>query len=74
MLSGRHTFVVCDSRMAIHYDAAGILECCCDYLGIDRIGTEVLVYGTDILPAEPGIHNWPGIQAPGRISEYELVV
>mmetsp|Transcript_32907 Transcript_32907/g.60214 ORF Transcript_32907/g.60214 Transcript_32907/m.60214 type:complete len:203 (+) Transcript_32907:50-658(+) len=72
LMSGRHTYVV--SRTELFHTAEGIVNCCCKYLGLDVKGTEALVCGTRVVPPNTTVRDWPGIQPPGEISEYELVV
>eukprot|EP00971_Amphidinium_carterae_P054276 1069202-Amphidinium_carterae.1 len=81
MLSGRQAIVLCNSNTiftagsGLHFaNTEGVLEECCEKLDVSSTGSMRLVSGDDIVPARTGVPDWPGIQACGEISEYQLVV
>eukprot|EP00971_Amphidinium_carterae_P251486 4992025-Amphidinium_carterae.1 len=72
MLSGRSTVVAalgCE-------DVEDVLNWCRMRLGLadDSTTTMELWHGSDRVRDGHGVWNWPGIQPPGEISEYQLVV
>eukprot|EP00971_Amphidinium_carterae_P274446 5446221-Amphidinium_carterae.1 len=48
----------------------GVLQECCEKLGVSSTGLMCLVSGDDALPARTVVNDWPGIRASGEISEY----
>eukprot|EP00971_Amphidinium_carterae_P173544 3440170-Amphidinium_carterae.1 len=72
MLSGRSTVVVAGGIGT----AADVLRMCRRRLGLLDDGTTMeLWHGSGRVPADGKyVPNWPGIQPPGEISEYQLVV
>eukprot|EP00971_Amphidinium_carterae_P091248 1806143-Amphidinium_carterae.1 len=72
MISGRLAFVLVSRTKNLQTEA--VLQKCCDKLGISSAGSMCLVSGGDVVPARTDVHDWPGIQAPGEISEYQLVI
>eukprot|EP00971_Amphidinium_carterae_P341208 6479895-Amphidinium_carterae.1 len=55
-------------------DTEKVLLECCEKLGVSSVGSMCLVSGDDVVPAGAVVENWPGIRAPGEISEYQLVL
>eukprot|EP00971_Amphidinium_carterae_P109445 2167173-Amphidinium_carterae.2 len=72
MISGRQAIVLCP--MLSERTTEGVLIECCEKLGVSSIGSMCLVSGDDVVPAWTVVDEWPGIRAPGEISEYQLVV
>eukprot|EP00971_Amphidinium_carterae_P041851 822372-Amphidinium_carterae.1 len=75
MISGHQTiisFLKTKGREGLETEA--VLQKCCEKLGISSADSMCLVSGDDVVPARTLVRNWPGIQAPGEISEYQLVL
>jgi len=51
-----------------------ILSTACAALGLRRNGAEVLVNGTDVIPLNARVQDWPGLRPLGDISEFQLVI
>mmetsp|Transcript_63025 Transcript_63025/g.117221 ORF Transcript_63025/g.117221 Transcript_63025/m.117221 type:complete len:224 (-) Transcript_63025:34-705(-) len=73
-LSGRSCIVAMD---AVDFDDYGmkprLLRATCDKLGLQRTGSEVLLYGTDSVPERTRVCDWPGHPSLGIAIEYQLV-
>eukprot|EP00971_Amphidinium_carterae_P184607 3665078-Amphidinium_carterae.1 len=77
MISGRQAIVACPASPRPNTTEV-VLRMCCERLG-NRATQQVirsmcLVRGDDVVAAGTLVDEWPGIQAPGEISEYHLVV
>eukprot|EP00971_Amphidinium_carterae_P014417 284685-Amphidinium_carterae.1 len=73
MLSGRSAVVIAayDHDVTVEY----VLAVCRRRLGLARDGSTMeLWHGSEKVPARTEIQNWPGVQPPGKISEYQLLV
>eukprot|EP00971_Amphidinium_carterae_P236636 4696696-Amphidinium_carterae.1 len=71
MLSGRSTVVAAMNR----YTTRSILGACHSRLGLARDGTSLgLWHGSDRVPEDAKVRDWPGIKPRGEISEYQLLV
>eukprot|EP00971_Amphidinium_carterae_P241709 4799306-Amphidinium_carterae.1 len=74
MLSGRST-VVTATRGFLHSNVEYVLRVCRTWFGLaDDGSTMELWHGSDRVPDGSWVWDWPGIQPPGEISEYQLVV
>eukprot|EP00971_Amphidinium_carterae_P256728 5097503-Amphidinium_carterae.1 len=78
MISGRQAIVLsqasCCEDLETELVTEDILQNCCETFGIRTTGSMCLVSGHEVVPAGTVVHDWPGIQACGEISEYQLVV
>mmetsp|Transcript_62929 Transcript_62929/g.116990 ORF Transcript_62929/g.116990 Transcript_62929/m.116990 type:complete len:273 (+) Transcript_62929:183-1001(+) len=73
-MSGRSCCVACDARAWISWTAAKVSADACRKLGMERRNNEMLLYGSEIVPAQdPKVERWPGSPALGSITEYHLV-
>eukprot|EP00971_Amphidinium_carterae_P198909 3947405-Amphidinium_carterae.1 len=72
LMSGRQIYAVSPSE-EVNY-ARGIIAWCCEQFGVEFTGEECLVCGTAVVPEEVEVRNWPCINPPGEISQYELVL
>mmetsp|Transcript_12450 Transcript_12450/g.28199 ORF Transcript_12450/g.28199 Transcript_12450/m.28199 type:complete len:187 (+) Transcript_12450:129-689(+) len=54
-------------------DKRTLLEESCRKLGIDRTDRQVLLLGSDLVPDNTDIPDWPGAPALGVITDYQLV-
>eukprot|EP00971_Amphidinium_carterae_P200286 3974848-Amphidinium_carterae.1 len=70
MLSGRSTVVAAMS----HEDVELVLDTACERLGLHEDGATMGVWhGSESVPDDEWVKDWPGIQPCGEISEYQLV-
>eukprot|EP00971_Amphidinium_carterae_P250940 4981585-Amphidinium_carterae.1 len=71
MLSGRSTVVAAES----YWQVENVLAECRRRLGLSDDGATIeLLHGSERVPDYEAVGGWPGIQPPGKISEYELLV
>eukprot|EP00971_Amphidinium_carterae_P074800 1478252-Amphidinium_carterae.1 len=71
MLSGRSTVVVALSDTNVEI----VLALSRKRLGLADDGTTTaLCHGSVRVPADVPVSDWPGVQAQGEISEYQLLV
>eukprot|EP00971_Amphidinium_carterae_P324370 6446223-Amphidinium_carterae.1 len=65
MLSGRSTVAVADGQWQVE----GVLDRCGNRLGLPDDGaTQELLHGSESVPDDEFVRDWPGIQPPGEIS------
>eukprot|EP00971_Amphidinium_carterae_P126479 2505663-Amphidinium_carterae.1 len=73
-LSGRSCTVALDTVDLDDYSIKQrLLRAACDKLGMQRTGTETLLYGMDRVPDRTPVRDWPGPPCLGTIIEYQLV-
>mmetsp|Transcript_34400 Transcript_34400/g.77006 ORF Transcript_34400/g.77006 Transcript_34400/m.77006 type:complete len:333 (-) Transcript_34400:19-1017(-) len=73
LLSGRYTVV--PSCMALNETADQVIRTCFKRLNLPSRGGAKLVYGSDVLPGDQRIMDWPGLRTEvADVSEYQLVV
>eukprot|EP00971_Amphidinium_carterae_P087622 1733660-Amphidinium_carterae.1 len=71
MLSGRSTVVAACSLDQEHH----VLAECRRRLRLKKGDTRIeLWHGSDKVPANASVEDWPGIKPKGEISEYQLIV
>eukprot|EP00971_Amphidinium_carterae_P180487 3579927-Amphidinium_carterae.1 len=71
MLSGRSTVVAA----WIYQDVENVLAACRTRLGLADDGTTMeLRHASERVPDCVLVRNWPGLQPPGEISEYQLLI
>eukprot|EP00971_Amphidinium_carterae_P171672 3403459-Amphidinium_carterae.2 len=69
MLSGRSTVVAaCD-----YQDSENILAACCSRLGLANGTIMEFWHGSERVPLDARLSDWPGIRPLGELSEYQLV-
>eukprot|EP00971_Amphidinium_carterae_P026974 531936-Amphidinium_carterae.1 len=70
MLSGRSTVVAADG----HWHVNEVLDKAHERLGLPDDGATMEVWhGSESVPVDEFVQDWPGIQPRGEISEYQLV-
>mmetsp|Transcript_50934 Transcript_50934/g.114584 ORF Transcript_50934/g.114584 Transcript_50934/m.114584 type:complete len:189 (+) Transcript_50934:55-621(+) len=74
MLSGRSCYSCVKTLQAMTEPAASIIRRCCERLGLEFSGREVLVHGSDVVPIAAPLLDWPGLNGCGMVTEYQLVV
>mmetsp|Transcript_23299 Transcript_23299/g.42855 ORF Transcript_23299/g.42855 Transcript_23299/m.42855 type:complete len:231 (+) Transcript_23299:157-849(+) len=74
LLSGRCIYAVGRVDDALQTAESFLASHCCSALGLEHAGTEALIHGEAVVPKDAEMPAWPGIQPPGEISEYQLVV
>eukprot|EP00971_Amphidinium_carterae_P287560 5708091-Amphidinium_carterae.1 len=75
MISGRQAIVIPNLKQSSSTEplkTEAVLQKGCKKLGISSAGSMCLVSGDDVVPAKAKVQDWPGIRAPGEISEYQL--
>jgi len=50
-----------------------LLRRACERLGMPRSGDESLLFGTELVPENNHVEEWPGRPAKGRLVEYQLI-
>mmetsp|Transcript_64870 Transcript_64870/g.120684 ORF Transcript_64870/g.120684 Transcript_64870/m.120684 type:complete len:175 (-) Transcript_64870:86-610(-) len=71
LISGRHTYcLVFEDYVKTKY----LIPTACKRLGLPCKGTERLLIGSDIVPANSSVHDWPGLAPRGEVSEYQLLL
>mmetsp|Transcript_22182 Transcript_22182/g.40821 ORF Transcript_22182/g.40821 Transcript_22182/m.40821 type:complete len:181 (+) Transcript_22182:119-661(+) len=69
-LSGRSC---CIAMHLFYADKKTLLEESCRKLGIDRTDRQVLLLGSDLVPDNTDVPDWPGTPSLGAITEYQLL-
>mmetsp|Transcript_49190 Transcript_49190/g.90737 ORF Transcript_49190/g.90737 Transcript_49190/m.90737 type:complete len:174 (-) Transcript_49190:104-625(-) len=75
LLSGRHTY--CFMRrdvLSFVTPLEDVLRDCCQKLGLEYRNTMRLLHGSEEVPADVKIHQWPGLRPTGEVTEYQLVI
>eukprot|EP00971_Amphidinium_carterae_P304957 6060024-Amphidinium_carterae.1 len=80
MLSGRSTLVAAPSDEDVRpfWTVEFVLAVCLERLGLADNAAMMdgiqLLHGSERLPADVRVEDLPGVQPPGEISEYQLVI
>mmetsp|Transcript_2391 Transcript_2391/g.4123 ORF Transcript_2391/g.4123 Transcript_2391/m.4123 type:complete len:169 (+) Transcript_2391:1-507(+) len=74
MMSGRSCHRVLRDEDLDGEDTESIIEAICDRLQLIFTGSERLVYGSQIVPADTTVRSWPGNPRVACIAEYQLIV
>jgi len=73
LLSGRSCYVTRSPGLRLGDNRECLLRQSCKRLGMERTGNEELLHGTDFVPADEDVENWPGSPSVGIVTEYQLV-
>eukprot|EP00971_Amphidinium_carterae_P053376 1051455-Amphidinium_carterae.1 len=73
MVSGRSCCTAVHIRDAVVWPHEVIRECC-EKLSVPTTGSEELLSGSEAVPSNALLPEWPGLQGCGHWTDYQLVV